>query len=284
MYQREEEALIPQEKMLLWEGDVQPKQWLYEGECIDDTGFGGYRLIQKRREFCYGIDAVLLADFAALAVRPNANVCDLGTGTGIIPLILAHKTKAAQIVGVELQRDSWSRACRMAALNGLQERLHFFCADVATLLKTQKDGGPNPEDLLRPGGFQTVTANPPYVARGAGLQNDNDARRIARHETTAGIAEFAAAAARLLAEGGQFCLVHRPSRLADIITACREVQLEPKELRFVSPMRGQVANLFLLRCRKGGGPELSLRPTLVVYGEDGTYNTEILRIYKREKV
>jgi len=249
---------------------------LREGERLDDTGFGGYRLIQKPEEFCYGVDAVLLADFAAKNISDGQSICDLGTGTGIVPLILAHKTCNTAVVGVELQRDSWDRACRMAALNGLSDRLTFVRMDVADIACGAVNG-----DRLSAGTFQTVTSNPPYMARESGLKSDNDAKRIARHETTAGLKQFVEAASRLLAQRGELCMVHRPSRLADIIAACREFRLEPKELRFVSPHEGEAPNLLLIRCRKGAGAELRVLPPLAVHQKDGAYSEEIMRIYER---
>lgn len=260
---------------------------LREGERVDDTGFSGYRLIQKPEEFCYGVDAVLLADFASKNARKNHRICDLGTGTGIVPLVLAHKTQAKQIVGVELQEDSWDRAMRMRALNQLEDRLAFVNTDVNTIAGP-KLGNKNvtkltgeAAQLLEPGTFQIVTTNPPYMAGSAALLSHNDAKRIARHETTAGVREFVAAAARLLGDRGEFCMVHRPSRLADIIDACREFKLEPKELRFVAPRLGETPNILLIRCKKGGGAELNVLPTLPVYGEDGQYSREIMEIYER---
>lgn len=249
---------------------------LREGERLDDTGFHGYRLIQKPEEFCYGVDAVLLADFAARNVGPEDGICDLGTGTGIVPLILAHKTESRRIVGVEIQRDSWDRACRMTALNGLEDRLTFLWGDVADIAAPER----SPEGLV-PGSFRLVTSNPPYMAGPSGLKSENEAKRIARHETTAGLREFAAAAARLLDDRGEFCLVHRPSRLADILESCRAVRLEPKELRLVAPRLEQKPNILLLRCRKNGGAELKVLPTLAVYGDDGRYSREIMEIYER---
>ena len=252
------------------------KTSLREGERLDDTGFGGYQLIQKPEEFCYGVDAVLLAGFAAKNARRNHRICDLGTGTGIVPLVLAHKTEAKQIVGVELQYDSWNRAMRMRVLNELEDRLNFVNTDVASIAVRKSK-----EELLRPGSFQIVTTNPPYMAGKAALKSQNDAKRIARHETTAGVREFVAAAARLLDERGEFCMVHRPSRLADIIAACREFKLEPKELQFVVPRLGEAPNIVLIRCKKGGGAELNVLPDLPVYGDDGEYSREIMEIYER---
>lgn len=249
---------------------------LKEGERLDDTGFGGYRLIQKPKEFCYGVDAVLLADFASKNINGNQKICDLGAGTGIIPLILAHKTSDTTLVGVELQRDSWDRACRMTRLNGLEKRLRFFCMDVADVAR-----GDIKEEALSLGSFHLVTSNPPYMAEEAGLKSDNEAKRLARHETTAKLRQFIEAASRLLKERGELCMVHRPWRLADIISQCREFRLEPKELRLISPHEGEEPNLLLIRCRKGAGAELKILPSLAVHEKSGGYSEEIMKIYER---
>lgn len=262
-----------------------PRPPLKEGERLDDTGFGGYGLIQKPEEFCYGVDAVLLSDFAAKHIRRGQRICDLGTGTGIVPLILAHKTEDTLITGVEIQRDSWDRACRMAKWNGLENRLTFLCGDVAQIACGAKQSVCGASDAalrqLSLGSFQSVTANPPYMVESSALKSDNEAKRIARHETTATLRQFVKAAALLLAERGEFCMVHRPSRLVDIMAACREFRLEPKELRFVSPREGEVPNILLIRCKKGAGSELKILPPLAVHEEGGGYSEEIMRIYER---
>lgn len=239
-----------------------------EGERIDVIGFSGFRVIQRPADFCYGIDAVLLGDFAK--VKRGGRACDLGTGTGIIPLVLRHKTQAAEIWGVELQKGSFELAVRTMELNGLSGEIHVIHCDV-------KEAALH----LGTGSFDTVVSNPPYMPAGGGMVSEKSAKMLARHESSAGIDEFAAAASALLKEKGDFYLVHRPSRLADIFTACRKYKLEPKEMRLVAPRQNAVPNIVLIHCVKYGGAELSVLPTLAVYGEDGAYTEEILRIYER---
>lgn len=239
---------------------------LQTGERLDEIGFGSLKLIQKPEEFCYGVDAVILADFAAK--KYPARVVDLGTGTGIIPLILSHKTRAEDIYGIEYQRESWQRAVRNAALNSLEHRLHFVQANVADF------------DELR-GWADAVTANPPYMAGKGGLTNKSSAKTIARHETVGSLEDFIRCACRLLREKGDFFMVHRPARLVDIFTLCRSYSLEPKEMRLVAPMEGKKANIVLIHCVKHGGAELSILPELYVYKDKGVYSDEIQRIYER---
>lgn len=240
-------------------------------ERIDEIGFGGLKLIQKPDEFCFGVDAVLLADFASKMcknVQKVDSIIDLGTGTGIIPLILSHKTEARNIVGVEVQEASFERATRNADLNDLNERLSFLNADVKNI--------PSMDDLKE--GFDMVTTNPPYTAGNNGIVNPNSAKAIARHETTASLDDFVKAAAFLLKDRGDFFMVHRPSRIVDICTSCRNHNLEPKELQMISPRAGEVPNIMLIHCVKNGGKNLKiLKPEYVYEGND--YSLYINCIY-----
>ena len=240
----------------------------FSGERIDDMGFDSLYLIQKPDDFCYGIDAVLLADFAKL--KHNAHVVDLGTGTGAIPLILSRKYQKARIIGVEIQNDACERAVRSVELNGLSERITIFRADVKEL-----------SGVLPQGTFDAVLSNPPYNSQGDALQSESEAKRIARHETTATLEDFMAAAAELLKDRGEFYLVHRPARLVDIFTVGRALRLEPKEIRFVHPSVSKAPNIVLVKCVKNGGAELRFREPLYVYDKDGGYTEEVKRIYEK---
>ena len=200
-------------------------------ERIDQIGFGGLELIQEPAEFCYGVDAVLLADFAArqggfsevnfdakpvVARRRGLADCkavDLCTGTGIIPLILSYKTNCSRIYGVEVQQNSYERAVRSVQRNGLQARVQFFRSDVKDFCSGQ--------GVCLRDSVDVVTCNPPYTQGQSGLTNANSAKAIARHETTAGLADFVQCAAQLLKPKGSFFMVHRPARLVDICVAGR---------------------------------------------------------------
>lgn len=266
---------------------------IFDGERADDTGFGNLRLIQKPEEFCYGVDAVILADFASenaavsLPSRrlqqgrnscaaenglPDVTAVDLGTGTGIIPLILSHKTSWERLIGVEVQKGSYERALRSVRLNGLGTRLEFINNDV-------KDFGSLWGNELK-GIVDVVTCNPPYTENTGGLKSTNTAKAIARHETTAGLEDFMSCAAGLLKPRGDFFMVHRPSRLVDICCTARKLGLEPKELRFVSPNREAAANIILVHMVKGGGRQLRVLEPLFVYGEDGCYTHELRKCYE----
>lgn len=239
-------------------------------ERVDDIGFGGYKLIQHPEQFCYGIDAVLLADFAA--AKQTDSIADLGTGTGVIPLIIHHKSGAKKIVGIEKQREAFELACRNAMLNKLSDAIRFIHGDVVDVKK-----------YFRQGEFSLVVSNPPYTEKGTGPTSPYSSKEEARHETTAGVVDFIKAAQFLLAPKGSFCLVHRPSRLVDIIAACRELRLEPKRLKLVSPFPGAAPNIMLLQCIKNGGKELIVEPTLFIRSPNGLYSSEVNKIYEREK-
>lgn len=243
---------------------------LKDGERIDEIGFGDLRLIQKPEDFCYGIDAVLLATFAE--VRKGGRAADLGTGTGIIPLILSHRTEAEEIIGVEVQQDSYERGLRNIEINNLSQRIRLICSDVKSLTKDEK---------LRSGSFDAVLSNPPYVAGNGGLKNKMEAKTIARHETTANLEDFIREASLLLRDRGDLYMVHRPNRLVDICTLSRKYKLEPKELMLVSPNRTSAPNILLLHCVKHGRPELKFLDPLFVYDENGNYTDEILKRYER---
>ena len=238
------------------------------GERIDETGFSNLKLIQKPEEFCYGIDAVILADFASR--KKVTRAVDLGTGTGIIPIIMTHKTRAEFIYGIEYQKDSYDRAVRNIELNGLEERLGFINANVAEF------------DGLREWA-DTVTSNPPYMVSNGAITNENVAKTIARHETVGGLDDFVRCAAGILKNKGDFYMVHRPSRLVDIFVTCRKYRLEPKEIRFVAPRKNEKPNIVLIHCVKNGGAELKILDDLYVYQETGIYSDEIQRIYERIK-
>lgn len=245
------------------------KHLLKEGERIDEIGFGDLRLIQKPEDFCYGIDAVLLATFAE--IKKDARVIDLGTGTGIIPIILSHHTNA-HITGVEVQADSFHRGLRNLSLNKLEDRIRFVHSDVIRLI---------PDGLAEPGSYDAVLTNPPYVKGDGGLKNKQTAKMIARHETTASLADFIKTASILLKDKGDFYMIHRPSRLVDICCICREYRLEPKRLRMVNPNIRTKPNLLLLHCVKNGRPELKFLDPLSVYDEKGNYTEEVMKLYER---
>ncbi|MEG0156772.1 MAG: methyltransferase [Anaerovoracaceae bacterium] len=239
-----------------------------EGERVDEMGFGSLQLIQKPEDFCYGIDAVILADFAARGANPGAKIADLGTGTGAIPLILSEKIPLSELIAVEVQPDSARRAERNVQLNQLSHRIRVIPSDILAI----------PSEYF--GTRDIVVSNPPYTAGGGGIQGKNRAKAIARHETTAKLRDFLQISAKLLKEKGDLYMVHRPARLVDLLFYGREAGLEAKELRMVAPAAGKSANIVLLHYVKNGGRELWTLPELQVYDEKGNYTEEIRKIYQ----
>ena len=250
-------------------------------ERIDDIGFGNLRIIQGPHDFCYGIDAVIMADFAskiAIGKGPKqkcnvGRVIDLGTGNGIVPLILSHKTDIPVIFGLELQKTSVERARRSVELNRLNERIEIISGDVSTFLD-------NGWEHLK-GSFDLVVSNPPYVAMGGGIQNVKTSKHVARQETTARLDDFIKVAANLLRDKGHFVMVHRPSRLAELVYSMKTYGLEPKTLRFVSPMENKPPNILLIHGIKNGGQELDVKAPLIVYEAPSEYSEEIRNIYEK---
>ena len=243
---------------------------LNENERIDDLQYKGLRLIQKTDGFRFGVDAVLLADFAG--VRKGDRVIDLGTGTGIIPILLSGKTQASSITGLEIQQEMAEMAARSVELNGLEGRVAVVCGDIK-----------NSIELFGPSSFDAVVTNPPYMNRGGGLVNPSDAKAVARHEILCSLEDVIRAGSRLLVPGGQFSMVHRPERLVDILCLMRNYNIEPKFLRFVHPSPYRKPNLILIKGTRGGNPQLKMMEPLYVYDDNGNYSEEIDRIYCREK-
>lgn len=235
-------------------------------ERIDDLQCRGYRIIQDSEVFCFGIDAVLLADFACSGVREGAAVCDLGTGTGILPLLLAAKTDCARIVGVELQPRVAELARRSVALNGEEQRIEICLADI-------RDFGKGAAAQL----FDVVVSNPPYMK--GGLVSGSESRAIARHELYCDFEAVVAATARIIKSRGHFFLVHRPNRLPELLETLSRHHLEPKRLRLVHSYANAAANLVLLEAVKDGGSQLCIEAPLIVYKEKLQYTDELKKIY-----
>ncbi len=237
-------------------------------ERIDDTGLSGYKVVQNPEWFCYGVDAVLLADFAKM--KKDAKAADLGTGTGIIPLILKHKYDPALIHAVEVQPCVAELAEKTVKLNGLQDCIRVITANV-------KDAS----GIIGKGALDAVVTNPPYVAKSSGIPGEDPVKNTARQETEGSLEDFVRCGAELLKERGDFYMIHRPSRLADVIETCRKYRLEPKELQFIQPCEGKAPNIFLVHCVKYGGPELRFLDPVCVYDRKGNYTPEVLKMYER---
>ena len=237
----------------------------------DRTGFGEIEILQDPEGFCYGVDAVLLAGYARQAFeergREPERLMDLGTGTGIVPLILSHTTGIPDLRGLERNPESFALAERNVERNGLEGRVRFYLGDAADEELPAREG--------LQGIFDAVTTNPPYVRRGAGTGGLSRAKAEARQETTAGLREFLLCARRMLREKGELFLVYRPERLTELCICGRETGMETKELLFVSGHAGEAPNLLLARLVRGGRPGVKIREPLAVREIDGSYTPEM---------
>ncbi len=247
-------------------GCVMQKILLKENERIEEVQFAGIRLIQNPQWFCYGIDAVLLSKFCK--AKNGWRAVDLGTGTGIIPLLLCRASNFNEIIGIEIQDEVADMAYRSVKLNNLEHKVKILNTDLN-----------NACDYIEMNSFDMVISNPPYMSKNEGLKNKESIKACSRHEMKASLEEVIAVAYKLLKPQGHFYMVHRPHRLADIFCTCREYRLEPKKIQFVHPKMGKRPNILLLHCTKYGKKELKFMDPLYVYNEDGTYTEEILEIY-----
>lgn len=238
-----------------------------DNERIDDLQCKGYRIIQNPSMFCFGMDAVLLSDFATS--KPKDRVIDLGTGTGVIPILMEARGKGAHFTGLEVQEYSADMARRSVSLNKLDDKIEIVNADlknVAALYKTAS--------------FDVVTSNPPYINQNHGLENEYTPVNIARHEILATLEDVVKAASFLLKEGGSFAMIHKPFRLAEIFRVMSKYRLEPKRMCMVQPYAGKEPNMVLIEAAKGGRPMIKVEPALIVYKEDGSYTDWVLKRYK----
>ena len=237
-----------------------------EDERIDDLQRNGYRIIQKKRGFCFGMDAVLLSGFAQ--VKEGEVAVDLGTGTGIIPILLEAKTKGKHFTGLEIQEEVAEMAGRSVRLNQLENRVDIVRGDIKEASR-----------LFGKASFDVVTSNPPYMNDNHGLKNPELPKAIARHEVFCTLADVCREASLLLKSGGRFYMVHRPHRLAEIITALKTYKLEPKRMKLVHPFVDKEANMVLIEAVRGGRSMMKVEAPIIVYREPGVYTQEIYDVY-----
>lgn len=239
---------------------------LKEGERLDELQRNGYRIIQNPEKFCFGMDAVLLSGFAK--VKAGEKALDLGTGTGIIPILLRGKTKGRDFTGLEIQEESADMARRSVELNDLQDSVSIVRGDIREAAA-----------IFGAASFDVVTSNPPYMTHSHGLVNPELPKAIARHEILCSFEDVARETARVLRPGGRFYLVHRPFRLAEIMMTLGKYGLEPKRMRLVYPYIDREPNMVLLEASRGGRPRMTVEKPLIVYREPGVYMDEIYEIY-----
>ena len=242
------------------------KTLLKENERIDDLQRKGYRIIQNPDYFCFGMDAILLSGFAN--VKKGERVLDMGTGTGIIPILLEVKTQGESFVGLEIQQPVADMAARSVRLNQLEDKIEIVCGDIKEA-----------STILKPCSFDVVTCNPPYMNQTHGIVNPTKPKAIARHEILCNFEDIAREASKLLKPKGRFYLVHRPRRLMDLLCTLRTYHLEPKRMRYIHPFKEEEANMVLIEALHNGGVQMRVESPLIVYDEPGKYTQEVLQIY-----
>lgn len=239
---------------------------LRPNERIDDLQRNNYKIIQDPERFCFGMDAVLLSGFAR--AKEGDRVIDLGTGTGIIPILMEAKTKATDFTGLEIQPESADMAQRSVELNHLENKIRIVTGDIKEA-----------SALFGAATFDVVTSNPPYMTEHHGITNEKSPKAIARHELLCTLEDVICQAAKLLRPGGSFFMVHRPFRLVDIMVLMREYHLEPKRMKLVYPYIDKDPNMVLIEALRGGRPRMTVEKPLIVYQKPGVYTDEIYDIY-----
>ncbi|NLC88170.1 MAG: tRNA1(Val) (adenine(37)-N6)-methyltransferase [Clostridiaceae bacterium] len=242
---------------------------LKENERIDDLEYKGLKIIQNTDGFCFGIDAVLLSDFAK-EIRNNSEVLDLGTGTGILSILLSEKTKLKKIYGIEIQNEVANMAKKSVLLNDLENKIEIINKDIKEI-----------ENIFEKNSIDSIVTNPPYKKLDTGKINEKENKFISRHEVTANLEDFVKVSFNLLKDKGSLYMVHRPERLAEIIYILKKNKLEPKKIRFVHSNIEQEPKLVLIKAVKNAKEFLKVEKPLYVYNENGEYTEEILKIYNK---
>ena len=245
---------------------------LKENERIDDLQYKGLKIIQNEKGFCFGIDSILLSEFAK-NIKKDSVVVDIGTGSGVIGILLSKKADIRKIYGIEIQEDVADMAKRSVRLNKLEEKIQIINEDIKNIIKN---------NIIEKNTVDVITMNPPYKEKGSGVINENNNKLISRHEITADLKDFIEISSKLLKSNGEFYIVHKIERLADIICLMRENKLEPKRIRFIYPSEGKDANLVLLCGIKGARKFLKVEKPIYIYEENGNYTKEIKEIYNKE--
>jgi len=240
---------------------------MLDNERFDLIQKNGYGIIQNKKWFSYGIDAVLVSHFCEL--KENSTVLDFGTGTGIIPLLLNLNHNVKKIFGIEKQSEVASMARRSIEKNKLEDTIEIVESDIVNLTKH-----------FNKSTIDTIVSNPPYFKKGNALINEGSVKALSRHETTGDLEDFIKIASQLLKEKGTFYMVHRPMRLVDIMYYCRKYKLEPKLIQFVYPHQDKPPNILLIKCVKNGNTELKYLENLYVYDDERNYSDQIKTIYK----
>ncbi|CUX22486.1 tRNA1(Val) (adenine(37)-N6)-methyltransferase [Clostridium sp. C105KSO13] len=228
---------------------------LKPGERLDNLQLKGYEIIQNPERFCFGVDAVLLSDF--VRIKKKETVLDLGTGTGILPILLAAKTFGKHFTGLEIQKESAEMAVRSVEHNRLQDRIDIVTGDIKEAAS-----------IFKPAFFDVIVTNPPYMLEQHGLQNFQDAKTIARHEVMCTLDDILRESGKLLQESkGRFYMIHKPFRLAEILIKMNSYKIEPKRLQFIHPYVDKEPSMVLIEGIKGGKSRVKIEPPIIMYND-----------------
>lgn len=241
---------------------------LQEGERLDDLEYKGLRLIQRRDGYCFTSDAVLLAN--SVRVRKGGAVVDLGTGSGVIALLIAAKTDAGKIWGVELQEEVAQLARRNVRVNGMEDRIGILVGNTADMPR-----------LIGKETADVVVSNPPYFPLQSGQVRENFGAALSRHESVCKLSEWVASAAALLRFGGRLFMIHKCERLAEVMTAMTNADVAPKRVTLIYPKRGKNPDTFLVEGKKGAQAGMTVSE-LIVYEADGVMSAAAKKIYGKE--
>lgn len=242
---------------------------LNENEVIDDLEFKNLKIIQNKKGFCFGIDSILLSDFAK-EIKDNTTVLDLGTGTGIISILLCGKTNLKNIIGIEIQKEVHEMANKTIKLNKLENKFKIINENILNL-----------NNIFEKNSVDVIVTNPPYKKKNTGIINENEKKLISRHEITADLEDFIRVSKDLLKDKGEFYMVHKPERLVDILSLMREYKIEPKKIRMVYSDKNREPKLVLIKGVKNAKPFLKIEKNLYIYNEEGEYTEEIKKIYNK---
>ena len=244
-----------------------PNNLVYEQERLDELHRNGYFIIQDPKRFCFGMDAVLLSGFAK--AKKGERVLDLGTGTGIIPILMEAKTEAEDFKALEIQEESADMARRSVCYNHLEDKIEIVTGDIKEA-----------SAIFGASSFDVITTNPPYMIGQHGLTNPHLPKAIARHEILCSFDDVACQAARVLKDRGRFFLVHRPFRLVELMATLTKYKLEPKRMQLVYPFIDKEPNMVLIEACKGGNSRIRVERPLVVYERPGVYTEDVLELYR----
>ena len=243
---------------------------LKENERIDELEYKGLKIIQNKEGFCFGIDSVLLSDFAK-NIKKDSVVVDIGTGTGIISILLSKKAEIKKIYGIEIQEEVADMAKRSVKLNDLQDKIQIINKNIKNIFEE-----------IEPNKIDAIVTNPPYMKKNSGIKNENEIKLISRHEIKCNIEDIIKVSSKLLKDNGELYMVHRPDRLVGIIECLRKNKIEPKKIRFIYSKEEENSNLVLIKAVKNAGEFLKIEKPLYIYDENNKYTDEVLEIYNKK--